>query len=121
MASIYIRNSNRTIQTNPAISVLNNLLRKGVSISHQCGGKAICGTCRIKIIENIHNVSPLQEREKNKLEFIAAGNTPGGNPLSAPADVRLACQSYVVGHVGIKILARGSRPKEDEPKKVKPD
>jgi len=86
----------------PAISILNTLLRNGVPISHLCGGKAVCGTCRIKILEGEENLSPMQEAERVRL-------TSGTGKQDPPPHTRLACQSYARGDITIKILAPGTR------------
>ena len=93
MPLIHIQNTRKDIQASPAISILNNLLRNGTAISHICGGKAQCGTCRIKIIDGERSLSPKTEMEKKRLEKV-------GNPHH----MRLACQTYTSGDITIKIL-----------------
>ena len=92
MVSIYIENYDITIEASPAVSILNNLLRNGVSISHLCGGKALCGTCRYTVLKGEDGLSPKTEVEKKRLE--AMGNPPA---------VRLACQSYTRANLAIRI------------------
>ena len=116
MASIHVMNRNVTINASSAISVLNNLLRQGVAISHLCGGKAVCGTCRIKVVEGLRYFSPMREREREKLNAVYAdkikpdGIKPDGK---LPEHIRLACQSYVYGDVKIHILAPGGGDKKN--------
>jgi adenylate cyclase len=93
MASITITNTGATIPASPAVSILNNLLQAGVAISHVCGGKALCGTCRCKIVSGIEYMSPKTEKEKTRLK--AFGN---------PDNIRLACQSYTYGDITLTIL-----------------
>jgi len=93
LASIYIENSGKRINVSPAISILNNLLREGEPISHVCGGKAQCGTCRIEILEGMNKLSRKTEIEIRKLD--ALGNPP---------NVRLACQTYTFGDISVRIL-----------------
>ena len=90
----------------PAISILNTLLQNGVRISHLCGGKAVCGTCRIKILEGEEYLSPMQEAERVRL-------TSGTGKETPPAHIRLACQTYARGNVKIKILAPGTSKNRD--------
>lgn len=92
MASIYIENYDVTIPASAAVSVLNNLLRQGIGISHLCGGKAQCGTCRYTVLKGGEGLSPKTEIEKRKLA--ALGNPP---------DTRLACQSYTRSELSIRI------------------
>jgi ferredoxin len=81
------------VQTSAAVSILNTLQREGVQIKHVCGGKAICGTCRFKVIEGEEYLSPVREREAIRLK--ALGN---------PEKVRLACQTFTFGDISIEIV-----------------
>ena len=96
MASIRIQGSEVVVEVSAAISILNTLMREGVPIKHVCGGKAICGTCRFKVIDGHRFLSPIRERERIRLD--ALGN---------PKDVRLACQTYTYGDVTIEIVLAG--------------
>lgn len=98
MATITVRNLGKTITASPAISILNTLMREGVDIQHVCGGKAECGTCRIRIVEGAHFMSPIGERERVRLAAI--GNPP---------DTRLACQSYIFRDVVIEIPEKNKK------------
>ncbi len=98
MARIIVEGEPRKeIETSPAVSLLNALLRNGVRISHLCGGRARCGTCRVRILEGERFLSPMGEEERIRL-------TERG-PL--PEHVRLACQSYTWGTIVIRVLAPG--------------
>ena len=92
MAKIRLLGSEVELPISPAVSILNTLLREGISIQHKCGGKAQCGTCRVRIVEGHRFLSPIQEREQIRLD--ALGN---------PDDVRLACQTHVFGDITIEI------------------
>ncbi len=96
MAYIRILNSGAIVKTSAAISILNTLQREGVAIKHVCGGKAVCGTCRCKVVEGEQYLSPIKERERIRLE--ALGNPP---------QVRLACQTYTFGDITIEIVLPG--------------
>ena len=98
MPRVTVLNDGITLETSAAISILNTLLREDVPINHRCGGKAQCGTCRIRVATGSNYLSPVNERERFKLSQI-------GNP----DDVRLACQTYVYGDVSIEVLSRPSK------------
>ncbi|MFW5727312.1 MAG: 2Fe-2S iron-sulfur cluster-binding protein [Spirochaetia bacterium] len=100
--------SNEKIPISPAISVLNTLLQNGVRISHLCGGKAVCGTCRIKILAGEEYLSPMQEAERVRLTSGTGKNEP-------PPHTRLACQTYARGDIKIKILAPGPNKRTNKP------
>ena len=93
MAQIRVPNSDVVVKASAAVSILNTLQREGVQIKHVCGGKAICGTCRFKILEGERYLSPVKERERIRLK--ALGN---------PEKVRLACQTYTFGDITIEIV-----------------
>ncbi|MFO7850007.1 MAG: 2Fe-2S iron-sulfur cluster-binding protein [Spirochaetia bacterium] len=98
MARIIVEDKKQdTVETSPAVSILNSLLRAGVKISHLCGGRALCGTCRVKILDGEKYLSPMGDAERTRL-------TERG-PL--PKDVRLACQTYTWGTVRLRVLAPG--------------
>ena len=93
MARIRISKTGAEIQCSPAISILNALMREGVSIQHKCGGKTECGTCRVRITDGHRFLSPIRDRERIRLE--ALGN---------PKNVRLSCQTYAFGDIEIEIV-----------------
>lgn len=92
MSLIRFRNTEGSIEVegNAAVSLLNALLRGGARIRHDCGGKALCGTCRVHVTEGGSALSPMGERERARLEAIGAA-----------ADERLACQAYALRDVTI--------------------
>jgi ferredoxin len=98
MATLIVEGYDRLITASPAISLLNTLLREGIPISHLCGGKAQCGTCRVKILDGESFCSPMGERERLRLS---------GKEGTLPESVRLACQTYIRGRVVVRILASG--------------
>jgi adenylate cyclase len=98
MVKITVRGkTDREVEASPAVSILNNLLRAGVKISHLCGGRAICGTCRIRILSGAEHLTPMGAAERRRLE--ADGTVAD--------DIRLACQTYTRGEVVIRVLAPG--------------
>ena len=60
---------------------------------HACGGYARCSTCRVLIVEGADNLSPRTEAESTLVER-----------KGLPSDVRLACQTKVMGPVRVKRL-----------------
>ena len=93
LARILIRGGEpRSVETSPAVSLLNALVRGGVPIRHVCGGKALCGTCRVRVVSGAEALSPVAEGERERL--FAVGASP---------EERLACRSYAFRDVEIEI------------------
>jgi ferredoxin len=90
------------IDSSPAISILNSLLIAGVSIRHDCGGKALCGTCAVRVLAGGKGLSPLGQREAERLA--AGGRLDAGEP----AGFRLACQARAARDAEISIVDDGS-------------
>jgi ferredoxin len=80
------------IVSSPAVSILNSLLAAGAPIRHDCGGKALCGTCAIRIVEGADALSPIRPLEAERLAAAAH-----------PAGFRLACQARAVRDLCIEI------------------
>ena len=82
-------------EASSAVSLLNNLQRQGLRISHVCGGKAVCGTCRVRILEGEDRLSRIGEPERTRLKA-----------LGSPEHTRLACQTYIFGDVTLSIVVK---------------
>jgi ferredoxin len=96
-----VRITNRTdaeglpveIESSPAVSILNALLVAGIRIRHDCGGKALCGTCALRVLEGAAGVSPIGPLEAERL----AG-------ALRPAGFRLACQTKAARDIDIEVV-----------------
>ena len=101
MGTLTVRPGNKSYSISPAISILNTLLKEGHPIMHKCGGRAQCGTCRIRILSGGERMSPVREPERLRLgeEALAAG-------------FRLACQSYAVADLEVEIPSAGDSPRK---------
>jgi ferredoxin len=80
------------IEASPAVSLLNSLLAAGVRVRHDCGGKALCGTCAVRIVAGASGLSPPAPLEAKRL----AGT-------GRPSGFRLACQARAARDVEIEI------------------
>jgi ferredoxin len=92
VARIRILGSGDEVDTNPVISLLNTLLAAGKNLRHDCGGKALCGTCAVRIVEGMKGLSPVAPLEAGRLA--ATGRDES---------FRLACQARVSRDVTIEI------------------
>ncbi|MEM9300645.1 MAG: adenylate/guanylate cyclase domain-containing protein [Pseudomonadota bacterium] len=83
----------RVISASSDRSILQCAIDAGVPMTHVCGGRALCSTCRVLILDGVDNVLPRTEREQR----LAAAK--GFSP-----EVRLACQTRARGPVRLKRL-----------------
>jgi uncharacterized 2Fe-2S/4Fe-4S cluster protein (DUF4445 family) len=81
----------RKVKVEKGISILNAAMEANIGIRTECGGKGICGKCKI-VVKGKENVSELTESEKTHLsrEEIAIG-------------YRLACQTFPKKSVDVLI------------------
>lgn len=89
----------REAEGSPAYSVLVALQRAGLPHRHDCGGKALCGTCRVALLGG--RVSPMGRRERDRLAAV-------GQPTDG--SVRLACQARPAGALALRGLVPFAPP-----------
>jgi ferredoxin len=97
VARIEILGSVETVEASPAVSLLNSLLAAGKFLRHDCGGKALCGTCAVRVVEGARFLSPVSSVEAGRLA--ATGRGEGW---------RLACQARAARDVRIEIPPAGT-------------
>ena len=81
------------VSTNLAESILTSVLKAGRSIRHDCGGKALCGTCRVRVLVGAGALSPCSDRERARLSAAGAG-----------PEERLACQTHAARDAEIEAV-----------------
>ncbi|MGI9521569.1 MAG: adenylate/guanylate cyclase domain-containing protein [Hyphomicrobiaceae bacterium] len=79
----------------PLQTILDVSLGNGIAHTHVCGGVAKCSTCRIRILDGVENCLPRNGAEKKIAEA-----------KEFPAELRLACQTRIVGPVTVRRLVR---------------
>jgi uncharacterized 2Fe-2S/4Fe-4S cluster protein (DUF4445 family) len=79
--------SGTTIQALEKESLLQALKRNGIYLVASCGGKGICGKCRVRLLEG-----------KNRI--VSAGKL---EPHEVEAGITLACQTFPEGDTFIDI------------------
>jgi ferredoxin len=92
MPQVFIKNRDTTIEISSGHSLLNNFLMQQVPIQTKCGGKAMCGRCRIKVIKGQEGLTPVRDPERLRL----------GTKLLAE-NWRLACQNHALRDITIEI------------------
>ncbi len=92
MARIKVRGSDVEFDAPTGTSLLAALQAAGHPISTSCGGRAVCGLCRIMVLSGRELLSPIDAKEITHL----------GN-VAKVIGARLACQSQVTGDGEIEI------------------
>jgi 2Fe-2S ferredoxin len=73
------------IQATSGMTILDNLLEKGVEVDHACEKSCACTTCHVILREGFDELAPAQEKEEDMLD-----KAWGLAPTS-----RLSCQARV--------------------------
>ena len=89
MPWIRFAKKNRTdIEVEIGANLMEALLAREVPVASSCGGQAVCGKCRIQILQGKENLSLVGSDEKTLC-----------GKLSIPSDERLSCQARLKGDV----------------------
>lgn len=91
---VRVRINNEEVEVEQGCSVLAASMKAGIRHMHLCGGRGVCSTCRVRIIDGSENLSKMEAYEKISLR----------GHFSFADDVRLACQAKVIGPVEVKTL-----------------
>lgn len=71
-------------------NLMDAIHQSGLGLGQSCDGIALCGFCRVKILDGADNLSPMNEEEKKVLAS-----------MHAAADERLACCAALYGPVSL--------------------
>jgi adenylate cyclase len=92
--TVRITINGREIEIEKGKSILVASMKGEVRHMHLCGGRGLCTTCRVVVLEGMENLSTMENYER----FSLRGH------LSFSPDVRLACQAKVLGHARVETL-----------------
>lgn len=92
VATVRCEPSGREIRVAHETNLLDALLQIGMPVSQACDGVALCGFCRVEIIADEGNLTPVEDEEKKILAS-----------LHADDDERLACCTRILGPVTLTI------------------
>lgn len=106
MAKIFVKNLNTAVDALPAQNMLISLMNAEQPIHTICGGHAVCSCCRIRILSGSKGLSPVNEREKFRLDKEELGQ-----------DWRLACQTYLLRDISIHLPSSEELPSHCSKKK----
>lgn len=90
VATVRCEPSGREIRVVQQTNLLDAVLQTGLGLGQSCDGIALCGFCRVQVIEGLENLSPMGEEERKILASQRAGDNE-----------RLACCAQVGGPVTI--------------------
>ncbi|MGC4020322.1 MAG: ASKHA domain-containing protein [Muricomes sp.] len=98
MAAIFIKQTGKSIFCSESDNLMQVLLDNGVFVDNPCGGKGLCGKCKVKVLSGAAPVMSDTEKKLLKQEEIEAG-------------VRLSCLTEVMGDMEIELLQKEGRHK----------
>lgn len=90
MPVIRFAKTDREIVVEPGANLMKSLLSAGLPVASSCLGDGICGKCRIYIIEGFENLTGV-----NAAESILRDR------LKVPRDMRISCQTGIIGDIRI--------------------
>jgi adenylate cyclase len=76
-----------TITAARGLSILEISRQSDIPHASACSGRGRCGTCRVRVVSGLENLSPIEAPEAKTLHRIGA---------TGP-DIRLACQTILIG------------------------
>ena len=82
--------SGREVNVVHDTNLMDAIHQTGLGLGQSCDGVALCGFCRVQILDGADHLSPMQTEEKNILAS-----------MHAAADERLACCATVCGPVSL--------------------
>ena len=89
-ATVRCEPSGREIHVLQDSNLLDAIIQSGLGLGQSCDGVALCGFCRVQVVEGLDNLAPMASEEK---KILSAQHT-GDNE-------RLACCAKVLGPVSV--------------------
>lgn len=89
-ATVRCEPSGREVQVVYETNLLDAVLQTGLGLGQSCDGIALCGFCRVQVVEGFENLSPMGEEEGKILASQRAADNE-----------RLACCARISGPVTI--------------------
>jgi ferredoxin len=90
-ATLVFEPSGVAAEAGPDETLLSVALREDVEIMHVCGGKGVCGTCRLEVLEGAEGLSGVTDPERKHLaDLLGSGwRLACQTTASAPARFRV--------------------------------
>ena len=93
MADISIVPDQRLVACGAKETILGAALREGIPFAHACGGRALCSTCRVLVVDGRNACTPRTSKERVVAERLGFGD-----------EFRLACQTSITSEVTVRRL-----------------
>jgi adenylate cyclase len=93
VADVSIVPDQRLIACGVKETILGAALREGIPFAHACGGRALCSTCRVLVVDGRSSCTPRTAKERAVAERLGFGD-----------QFRLACQTSVTSEVTVRRL-----------------
>ncbi len=95
MPRVTFDGDDRSIEVAAGTSLLQAGLDAGLKVTHACGAKGKCSTCRVVMLSSVADAAPRNDVERAMAELRAF-----------PPEVRLSCQTPVQGDCLVRFLVR---------------
>lgn len=92
--TVKIKINDQEVEIEKGRSVLAASMKGGIKHMHLCGGRGLCSTCRVRVVEGGEHLSPMETYELVSLR----------GHLSFAVNVRLACQTKVMGPARVETI-----------------
>ncbi len=89
-ATVRCEPSGREVVVMHESNLMDAIHQTGLGLGQSCDGIALCGFCRVKVLEGLGNLGPMSSEEEKVLAAMHAGD-----------DERLACCAVVHGPVTV--------------------
>jgi ferredoxin len=93
MPKVKNQSTGEVVEVESGVDLKHVTREHGWNVAYGCED-GMCGTCIVKIVEGVENLSPLSEKEKNTLSVMGMEED----------NFRLACQCKVLGDVTIEMM-----------------
>ncbi|HYJ82725.1 MAG TPA: 2Fe-2S iron-sulfur cluster-binding protein, partial [Allosphingosinicella sp.] len=74
MADISIVPDQRLVSCGAKETILGAALREGIPFAHACGGRALCSTCRVLVVDGRSSCTPRTAKERAVAERLGFGD-----------------------------------------------
>ena len=93
MKALQLLPDHREVECKTESAISSGLLSLNLDVPMACGGKGMCATCHVHVVQGAENLSPVESREERTLSMLT----------NRSPDSRLSCQARLRGDVKVMI------------------